>query len=104
MPIQVKGNLAAFFAMLTWATGFPLVSDLLQTWDPMLMAVFRTLIPGLVLTLWAAITGGLVNFHPSQIRSVYVIGGLGLGFATGKNATKQKDKVVESKFVSKVFL
>ncbi|MGI9484160.1 MAG: DMT family transporter [Hyphomicrobiales bacterium] len=82
MPIQVKGNLAAFFAMLTWATGFPLVSELLQTWDPMLMAVFRTLIPGLVLTIWAAMTGGLVYFHPSQIRSVYVIGGLGLGIGT----------------------
>lgn len=82
MPAQVQGNLVAFFSMLVWATGFPLVADLLQSWDPFLMGVLRALVPGITLTLWAALTGGLDDFHPSQFSSVYIIGGLGLGIGT----------------------
>ncbi len=82
MSGRLTGNLIGFLAMAAWATQFPLLAKLLETWDPVLMAVARTLIPAVVLLAVAAATGALRGLSVHNAKDIMIVGGGGLGVAT----------------------
>ncbi|MCP5082329.1 MAG: DMT family transporter [Alphaproteobacteria bacterium] len=82
MSGRLVGNLIGFVAMAAWATQFPLLAKLLETWDPVLMAAARTLIPGVVLLLVAGLMGALRGLSLHLSFDVMIVGGAGLGAAT----------------------
>lgn len=75
MSPRIKGNLAAFVAMLFWSTGFPTVAVILETWDPLLLAPFRLGTSALTLLVVLAITGGLRRFSLRDWWAITWIGG-----------------------------
>ena len=48
---RLQGNLLAVLSMLLWATSFPITDVLLNTWDPLSLALVRLSGAGLVLAL-----------------------------------------------------
>ena len=82
MSGRLTGNLIGFLAMAAWATQFPLLAKLLETWDPVLMAVARTLIPAAVLLAVSAATGALRGLSVHNAKDIMIVGGGGLGIAT----------------------
>ena len=75
MSARAKGNLTAFVAMLFWATGFPVVAKILETWDPLLLAPFRLGASALVLLGVLTFTGGLRNMSVQDWWAIAWIGG-----------------------------
>ncbi len=75
MSPRLKGNLAAFIAMLFWATGFPVVAVILQTWEPLLLAPFRLAASAAVLLLVVAATSGFRQLTLRQWWAITWIGG-----------------------------
>ncbi|MEM7425361.1 MAG: DMT family transporter [Pseudomonadota bacterium] len=82
MAGRLVGNLVGFIAMAAWATQFPLLAVLLDTWDPVFMSVARTLIPAACLLLVAALTGAFAGLRLRQSYDIMLVGGAGLGVAT----------------------
>ena len=82
MSGRLVGNIVAFLAMAAWATQFPLLAKLLETWDPLAMSIARTLIPGLALLFVALLMGSLRYLRLYHSFDVVLIGGAGLGVAT----------------------
>lgn len=82
MSGRLVGNVIGFVAMAAWATQFPLLAKLLETWDPVLMATVRTLIPGVVLLLVAGLMGALRDLSLQNSFDIMIVGGAGLGAAT----------------------
>ncbi len=82
MSGRLTGNLIGFLAMAAWATQFPLLAKLLETWDPVLMSVARNLIPAMALLLVAALTGTLRAIRLANSFDIVILGGAGLGVAT----------------------
>ncbi len=82
MSGRLVGNVIGFLAMAAWATQFPLLAMLLEDWDPVLMAVVRTLVPALALLAVAQATGALRDLSIHDSFDIMIVGGLGLGAAT----------------------
>lgn len=82
MSGRFTGNLIGFLAMAAWATQFPLLAKLLESWDPVLMSVVRTLVPALALLLVAALSGTLRGLTLANSYDIVILGGAGLGAAT----------------------
>ncbi|MEM8647887.1 MAG: DMT family transporter [Pseudomonadota bacterium] len=82
MSGRVTGNIIGFLAMAAWATQFPLLALLLESWDPVLMSVARTVIPALGLLLAAAAMGALKGLTLKSSYDIVFVGGVGLGLAT----------------------
>jgi drug/metabolite transporter (DMT)-like permease len=77
--VVVEGNLASTASMLCWATVFPVMELLLQSWDPFLLAAARLTVAAcfaLVLVLLFGRPGELVA---APWAAILPIGGLGLG-------------------------
>lgn len=72
---RLKGNLAAFVAMLFWATGFPVVARILETWEPLLLAPFRLAASAIVLLLILVATGGWRRLTARDVWTITWIGG-----------------------------
>ncbi len=82
MAGRLIGNLVGFIAMAAWATQFPLLAKLLETWDPVFMSIARTVIPGVTLLLVALAIGGFANLRLHHSYDILLVGGAGLGVAT----------------------
>lgn len=82
MSGRLIGNVIGFVAMLAWATQFPLLAKLLETWDPVLMSVARTVIPAFALLLVAGAMGALRGITVNHAKDIMLVGGGGLGLAT----------------------
>lgn len=82
MSGRLLGNIVAFLAMAAWATQFPLLAKLLETWDPVALSIARTLVPGLALLFVALLTGSLRYLRLCHSFDIVLIGGAGLGVAT----------------------
>ncbi|MGI9406161.1 MAG: EamA family transporter [Hyphomicrobiaceae bacterium] len=75
MSARIKGNIAAFVAMILWATGFPVTVAILETWNPLLLAPFRLGMSALMLLAILAVTGGLKYLRHVNWWDVTWIGG-----------------------------
>lgn len=82
MAGRLIGNIVGFVAMAAWATQFPLLAKLLETWDPVLMSVARTVIPAVTLLLVALLAGAMATLRLNQSYDIVLVGGAGLGIAT----------------------
>jgi drug/metabolite transporter (DMT)-like permease len=77
--VVVEGNLASTASMLCWATVFPVMELLLQSWDPFLLAAARlTLAAGFALLL-VSLFGRPAELRTAPWTTILPIGGLGLG-------------------------
>ncbi|MEO0620282.1 MAG: DMT family transporter [Pseudomonadota bacterium] len=77
-PPRVRGNIAAFIAMVFWATGFPAVAIILETWHPLLLAPARfglAAVALLVFTVLATGPGSLRQLTQRTWRDIWWIGG-----------------------------
>ena len=82
MSNRLKGNLAAFIAMLLWSTGFPVVAEILRSWDPLLLAPPRLATSATVLLVLLALTGGLTALRNINWWDITWIGGGILSLST----------------------
>ena len=82
MAGRLIGNIVGFVAMAAWATQFPLLAKLLESWDPFLMSVARTVIPAMTLLLVALVTGAVASLRLDQSFDIVLVGGAGLGIAS----------------------
>jgi drug/metabolite transporter (DMT)-like permease len=82
MSGRLAGNITAFVAMILWATQFPAMEHVLQTWQPVLMAPFRLAASAILLLLLLLATGGAHYVRAARWRDVWVLGGLFLAAAT----------------------
>lgn len=76
------GNALTVVSVFAWATGFPVTKILLETWDPVLIAMARLGIGALTLMTLLTITGRLGELKIVNWRDALMIGGGFLGSAT----------------------
>lgn len=78
-PRFFRGNMICMVSMLTWAMGFPAAEHLLETWDPLSLALARFVVAILVLVpVWLAVDGMRSAFNVRWGKAT-VTGGLGFG-------------------------
>jgi drug/metabolite transporter (DMT)-like permease len=77
--VVVEGNLASTASMLCWATVFPVMELLLQSWDPFLLAAARLTVAAGFALLLVALFGRPAELGTAPWSAILPIGGLGLG-------------------------
>jgi len=79
---RLQGNLLAVLSMLLWATSFPITDVLLNTWDPLSLAMIRLSGTGLVLALPAMIRMKRSAWQSWPLKEAFLTGALGIGIGT----------------------
>lgn len=82
MSERAVGNLLAFLAMVLWATQFPSMAEVMQTWHPILMTPFRLGASAIFLLFVLLVTGGAYHLGRTPWRDVWVLGGFLLTLST----------------------
>ena len=79
---RLQGNLLAMLSMLLWATSFPITDVLLNTWDPLSLALVRLSGAGLVLALLVMIRMRSCTWQNWPLKDALLTGALGIGIGT----------------------
>ena len=79
---RLQGNLLAVLSMLLWATSFPITDVLLNTWDPLSLALVRLSGAGLVLALLVMIRMRSCTWQNWPLKDALLTGALGIGIGT----------------------
>ncbi len=82
MSSRLVGNVLAFLAMILWATQFPAMAHIMQTWQPLLMAPFRLAASAIFLLFLLLVTGGAHHVRNPQWRQIWLLGGVVLAGST----------------------
>ena len=82
MRARVVGNAVAFVSMMLWATQFPAMEHVMQSWQPLLMAPFRLGASAICLLFLLALTGGAHHIRNVPWRDVWIVGGIALTAST----------------------
>ena len=82
MSERFTGNILAFIAMVLWATQFPAMAHVMQTWQPILMAPMRLGASAIFLLSLLLITGGAHHIRNTPWRDVWILGGIVLTGST----------------------
>ena len=82
MNRRLAGNMMAFVAMIVWATQFPAMAHVMQSWHPLLMAPFRLGASALFLLALLLLTGGAHQVRNANWRDVWILGGVFLAAST----------------------
>ncbi len=82
MSERAVGNLLAFVAMVLWATQFPSMAEVMETWHPILMTPFRLGASAIFLLFVLLVTGGAYHIGRTPWREVWVLGGVLLTLST----------------------
>ena len=75
MSERAVGNLLAFLAMVLWATQFPSMAEVMETWHPILMTPFRLSASAIFLLFVLLVTGGAHHIRHARWRDVWILGG-----------------------------
>ena len=75
MSERAVGNLLAFLAMVLWATQFPSMAKVMETWHPILMTPFRLSASAIFLLFVLIVTGGAHHIQNARWRDVWILGG-----------------------------
>lgn len=76
---RLTGNVFTVISMLLWATGFPVIDQLLHDWEPLLLVPIRLGLAGLILALFQPLMRTSYNWHTWPWLRVLWVGGAGLG-------------------------
>jgi len=79
---RLQGNLLAVLSMLLWATSFPITDVLLNTLDPLSLALVRLSGAGLVLALLVMIRMRSCTWQNWPLKDALLTGALGIGIGT----------------------
>ena len=82
MSEKAVGNLLAFLAMVLWATQFPGMAEVMETWHPILMTPFRLSASAIFLLFLLLVTGGAHHIRHANWRDVWILGGVVLTIST----------------------
>ena len=82
MSGRLVGNVLAFLAMILWATQFPAMAHVMQSWQPLLMAPFRLAASAIFLLFLLLVTGGAHHVRNAHWRDIWLLGGVVLAAST----------------------
>ncbi len=82
MSGRVVGNAVAFVAMMLWATQFPAMEHVMQTWQPILMTPLRLSASAICLLFLLLVTGRSRHIQNVPWRQVWILGGIALTAST----------------------
>lgn len=77
-PEVWRGNLAAFFSTILWASAFPVTQHLLETWDPLPLAAARLGLASAAMLTMAFLSRQLPVPRALPWRDIVLLGGIGV--------------------------